>query len=59
MGLYIYTFYKWGDLLVLITGITRATTVVEMKNCWISLGFHWDHPSYVNRKGPQFVRKVH
>ena len=48
-----------GDLLVLITGITRATTVVEMKNCWISLGFHWDHPSYVNRKGPQFVRKVH
>ena len=22
-----YTFYKWGDFLVLITGITRAITV--------------------------------
>ena len=25
-----YTFYKWGDLLVLITGITRAITVMTI-----------------------------
>ena len=27
-----YTFYKWGDLLVLITGITRAITAVKRHN---------------------------
>jgi len=24
-----YTFYKWGDLLVLITGLTRAITACQ------------------------------
>ena len=34
-----YTFYKWGGLLVLITGITRAITVVNKNNGSVTL-FH-------------------
>ena len=34
-----YTFYKWGHLLVLITGITRAITVVNKHNGSVTL-FH-------------------
>ena len=34
-----YTFYKWGHLLVLITGIARAITVVNKHNGSVTL-FH-------------------